>query len=195
MARPRTFDEHDVVRSARNQFHRSGYAGTSLDDLCRVTGLGRGSLYASFGDKHDLFLRAFEVYCEDVVAEARADLGAPGPAYPQLRQHIRAVAQATLADSKRVGCLLAKGSAELSGTDPDVADRALTTFTDLRLALADSIAAAQRQGDLAADADPTRLAALVLAVLRGIVALGQAGADEGFIRDIAEQAIELLPRP
>ena len=195
MARPRTFDEDDVIRSARNQFHRSGYAGTSLDDLCRVTGLGRGSLYSSFGDKHDLFLRSFELYCRDVVAEARADLGGPGPALPQLEQHIRAVTQSTVADTKRVGCLLAKGSAELSGTDPAVADRALTTFTDLRLALADSIAAAQRQGDLAAEADPTRLAALVLAVLRGIEAVGKAGADEGFVRDIAEQAIDLLPRP
>ena len=112
-----------------------------------------------------------------------------------MEQHIRAVAQSTVADTKRVGCLLAKGSAELSGTDPAVADRALTTFTDLRLALADSIAAAQRQGDLAAEADPTRLAALVLAVLRGIEALGKAGADEGFVRDVAEQAIDLLPRP
>jgi TetR/AcrR family transcriptional repressor of nem operon len=195
MARPRTFDEAEVIRSARNQFHRSGYAGTSLDDLCRVTGLGRGSLYSSFGDKHDLFLRAFELYCRDVVAETRADLSGPGPAYPQLQQHIRAIARSTIADTKRVGCLLAKGSAELSGTDPEVADRALTTFTDLRLALADSIAAAQREGDLAAGIDPTRLAATVLAVLRGIEALGKAGADEAFLHGIAEQAIDLLPRP
>ena len=194
MARPRTFDEADVVRAARNQFHRSGYAGTSLEDLCRVTSLGKGSLYSSFGDKHDLFLRAFDLYCREVVGETRADLQGPGPAYPRLLDHIRAVAKATVADQKRVGCLLAKGSAELSGSNPEVADRALATFADLRGALADSIAAAQREGDLARDADPSRLAALVLAVLRGIEAIGKAGADAAFIHDIAEQAIDLLPR-
>lgn len=194
MARPRTFDEDEVVRSARNQFHRSGYAGTSLEDLCRVTRLGKGSLYASFGDKHDLFLRAFDLYCRDVVAVARADLSGPGPAYPRLLAHVRAIARATAADCKQVGCLLAKGSAELSGTDPEVAARARATYADLHGVLADSIAAAQREGALTRNADPNRLAALVLAVLRGIEELGKAGADAGLLHDIAEQAIDLLPR-
>jgi TetR/AcrR family transcriptional regulator, transcriptional repressor for nem operon len=192
MARPRSFDEAEVVRSARNQFHRAGYAGTSLDDLCRVTGLGKGSLYASFGDNHDLFLRAFDLYCREVVAEARADLSGPGRAYPRLLNHLRLMAKTTGADRKRVGCLLAKGSAELSGSDPEVADRALATYADLQGALADSLAAAQREGDLARDADPNRLAVLLLAVLRGMEALGKAGADPTLIQDIAEQAIELL---
>jgi len=194
VARPRSFDEAEVIRSARNQFHRSGYAGTSLEDLCRVTGLGKGSLYASFGDKHDLFLRAFDLYCREVVAEARADLNGPGPAYPRLLDHIRAIAKSTVADRKRVGCLLAKGSAELAGTDPEVADRALATFVDLHGALADSIAAAQREGDLAPDMNPNQVAALILAVLRGIEALGKAGANAEFIHGVAEQAIALLPR-
>jgi TetR/AcrR family transcriptional regulator, transcriptional repressor for nem operon len=193
--RPRTFDEAEVVRAARNQFHRSGYAGTSLDDLCRVTGLGRGSLYSSFGDKHEVFLRAFDLYCRDVVAETRADLSGPGRAWPRLLAHLRAAAKATLADTKRLGCLLSKGTAELAGTDPAVADRALATYTDLHGALADSLAAAQREGELAPDADPNRLAALLLAVLRGVEALGKAGADEAFIHDVTEQAITLLPRP
>jgi TetR/AcrR family transcriptional repressor of nem operon len=195
MARPRSFDEADVIRSARNQFHRSGYAGTSLEDLCRVTGLGKGSLYSSFGDKHDLFLLAFDLYCREVVAEARADLSGPGPAYPRLLGHIRATAKAIVADRKRVGCLLAKGTAELTGTDAEVADRAWATFADLHGALADSLAAAQREGNLARDADPNRLAALILAVLRGLEAVGKSGADPAFIHDIAEQAIDLLPRP
>jgi AcrR family transcriptional regulator len=192
--RPRSFDEAEVIRAARNQFHRAGYAGTSLEDLCRVTNLGKGSLYASFGDKHDLFLRAFDLYCLDLVAEASADLSGPGPAYQRLLDHIRAVAKLIVTDRKRVGCLLAKGSAELSGTDPDVADRALAAFTELRAVLADGIAAAQREGDLAADADPDRLATLVLAVLRGMEALGKAGADAEWVHAAAEQAITLLPR-
>ncbi len=195
MARPRTFDEADVVRSARNQFHRSGYAGTSLDDLCRVTGLGKGSLYASFGDKHDLFLRAFDLYCQEIVTETRADLQGSGRAYLLLLGHVRAMAKATVADRKHLGCLMAKGAAELSSTDPEVITRARATVTDLRAALADCIAMAQQEGDLAAHADPDRLAALILAVLRGVEALGQAGADPDLIHAAAEQAIDLLPRP
>ena len=109
----------------------------------------------------------------------------------QASKHI--IAQTIVADTKQVGCLLAKGTAELAGTDPAVADRALTTFTELRTALADSIVAAQHEGDLAREADPDRLAALLLAVLRGVESLGKAGAEATLIHDITEQAIELLP--
>ena len=54
MARPRTFDEADVVEAARDQFWNRGYAATSVDDLTAATGLGKGSLYGAFGDKHSL---------------------------------------------------------------------------------------------------------------------------------------------
>ncbi|MGH8920910.1 MAG: TetR/AcrR family transcriptional regulator, partial [Actinomycetes bacterium] len=57
MARPRKFDEQTVVRAARDQFWRTGYTATSLDDLMAATGLGRASIYAAFGDKHALFVR------------------------------------------------------------------------------------------------------------------------------------------
>jgi hypothetical protein len=93
-------------------------------------------------------MRAFDLYCREVVAEARADLSGPGPAYPRLLQHIRAIAKATAADRKRVGCLLAKGSAELSGSRSGGGrQRALATYADLHGALADSLAAAKREGD------------------------------------------------
>jgi TetR/AcrR family transcriptional repressor of nem operon len=62
MARPRQFDEERVLRAVRDQFWDAGYAATSLEDLMRVSGLGKGSPYAAFGDKHQLFLRALRSY-------------------------------------------------------------------------------------------------------------------------------------
>lgn len=58
MGRTRSFDEATVVASAAEQFRSNGYEGTSLDDLLRVTGLHRGSLYQAFGSKRGLFLAA-----------------------------------------------------------------------------------------------------------------------------------------
>jgi len=48
-----------VLRAARDEFWFYGYAGTSIDDVVAATGLGKGSLYGAFGDKHALFLRVF----------------------------------------------------------------------------------------------------------------------------------------
>jgi AcrR family transcriptional regulator len=55
MARPRGFDEKQVLQAARDEFWSCGYAATSIDDVAALTGLGKGSLYGAFGDKHALF--------------------------------------------------------------------------------------------------------------------------------------------
>ena len=56
MGRNRSFDEAVVVQQAAAAFLRSGYEGTSIEDLVTATGLHRGSLYQAFGSKRGLFL-------------------------------------------------------------------------------------------------------------------------------------------
>jgi len=194
MGRPREFDEPTVVAAAQGAFWAHGYAGTSLADLMSATGLGKGSLYGAFGDKHGLFVRTFDEYCTDAVAGVEAALTGDGPAYPRLVAHIWAIAESTIEDVDRRGCFLAKGSAELAGTDEAVFERVRGAFNRLVELLTDCITAAQREGDLAADADPRQLAATVLATLRGIEALGKAGMDAALLRGVAETAVTLLPR-
>ena len=48
-------------------FWSRGYHATALPDLLRATKLSRGSLYAAFGDKHSLFLRALDRYIADAL--------------------------------------------------------------------------------------------------------------------------------
>src|SRR4051812_45307390 len=118
MPRPRTFDENDVVAAARDEFWSRGYAATSIDDLTSVTGLGKGSLYGAFGDKHGLFLRALDDYIGGALASVRGQLrDSAYSAYDRLTRHIRAQAKALAADKARRGCMMAKSAAELSAID------------------------------------------------------------------------------
>jgi AcrR family transcriptional regulator len=167
-----------------------------MDDIAAATGLGKGSLYGAFGGKQELFHRVFDEYCGSVVdATAQQLRGDDKNAYARLSAHVHAVAAATAADTAHRGCLLAKGAAELAEHDTTVAKRAHAAIEALRALLEDDIAACQRNGDIAANADPGKLAALVLAVLRGIEALGKAGANEETLADIARTALAVLPRP
>ncbi len=90
MPRPREFDEGAVVAAARDEFWTRGYAATSVDDLTTVTGLGKGSLYGAFGDKHGLFVRALDDYVTSAVDGVRAQLRDPTrSAYDRLTGHLR----------------------------------------------------------------------------------------------------------
>jgi AcrR family transcriptional regulator len=62
VAGKKQFDVDTALDAAMIQFWRAGYADTSLDDLSRVTGLNRSSIYSSFGGKDELFLRCLDRY-------------------------------------------------------------------------------------------------------------------------------------
>ena len=195
MARPRKFVEDQVIGAARDQFWAHGYAGTSLDDLVAVTGLGRGSLYGAFGDKHTIFMRALDEYSTATMAAVRAELrDSAESAYDRLVGHIRSMARINATDSKRRGCLTAKSAAELAATDKAVARRVKRFLDTYQSELEETIAAAQREGDVDSAVNSRELAALVLALLRGMEALRKGGASSATITSAGEQAIALLPR-
>lgn len=170
-----------------------GYNGTSIDDLSAVTGLGRGSLYGAFEDKHALFLRALDSYNSDALRAWRTALGGPGPALPMLQRHVRNVAEGIIGDVERRGCMMAKIAAELSAVDEGVAERIAAVVRGLHGALRGCIARAQAEGSLDADADADSLASLLLAVLRGLRPWARRSHSE-VVNGAAEQALALLPR-
>ncbi|MEU6533804.1 TetR/AcrR family transcriptional regulator [Streptomyces sp. NPDC046928] len=197
MARPRAFDERRVLEQAREQFWATGYAGTRMDDIARVTGLGKGSLYGAFGDKGKLFHRVFGDWCAAVVEVAEEHLsgGPDAGAMARLAGYVRMMAENAASDTERRGCLLAKGTAELAEQDPAVAARSAETMAALLALLRTEIAAAQRHGDIDAAADPQDLAALLLTVVRGMEAVGKAGLDPRVLRGVADTALAVLPGP
>ncbi|GHJ40684.1 TetR/AcrR family transcriptional regulator [Streptomyces sp. TS71-3] len=177
MARPRGFDERSVLEAVREQFWNAGYAATSLDDLMQVTGLGKGSLYAAFGDKHRLFLKALRNYNEVSHGYLRKELDSAERAVDALRAFMMApVGDATGAAARR-GCLMANSTCELATADPGVLAESRRTYEATTAAVAECIVRAKGQGDLPADADPLEFARSLLAAQQGLVFMGRTGMD------------------
>jgi AcrR family transcriptional regulator len=194
MPRPRKFAETDVVAAARDEFWLRGYAATSVDDLTSVTGLGKGSLYGAFGDKHGLFLRALDDYIGTALDGVRAQLRDPRYcAYDRLVRHIRGQVKAIAADKSRRGCMMAKSAAELSATDETV-ERAVERAYALWIAeLVDCIKEAQRDGAVDKKQNPQALATTLLAFMRGQEALHKGGVKPAQIKAAAEEMLALIP--
>jgi TetR/AcrR family transcriptional repressor of nem operon len=62
MARPRQFEEIQVIEKLMKVFWDKGYEATSMQDLVDASGLLKGSLYGAFGDKRALYLAALRHY-------------------------------------------------------------------------------------------------------------------------------------
>src|SRR5258707_12763113 len=68
MARPKEFDRDVALRRAIPVFWKKGFARTSAEDLVAAMGIGKQSLYDTFGDKRRLFLEALRTYNSEGVA-------------------------------------------------------------------------------------------------------------------------------
>ena len=77
MAGVKQFDRNEALDRAMVAFWSRGYEATSIDDLVQATGIGRGSLYGTFGDKRQLFLAALDQYWNTVGMEMFAQLSDP----------------------------------------------------------------------------------------------------------------------
>jgi TetR/AcrR family transcriptional repressor of nem operon len=202
MARPPSYVRDEVIHAAERQFRTTGYNGTSVDDIATATGLGRGSLYAAFGDKHGLFLQAMHAYFTRLGQSAAEALAGPDDgALERLHQFLLAAVHGVPlgpdtapADSRAATvCFSAKTALELGTTDPDAARRVNAGLETVAAALATCVRAAQRNGDLDPNADPDELAWLLLSIVRGIDVIGAAGRDPRFLTSIAERAFACLP--
>src|SRR5262245_55284938 len=88
--RPRSFEEAEVLDRVRAVFMEKGFSGASLDDLARAAKLNRPSLYAAFGDKEQLYIRALRRYAEITIAAMDAILARPLPIAQRVGQVYRA---------------------------------------------------------------------------------------------------------
>ncbi len=194
MARPREFEETQVIAAALERFSSHGYAATSVQELCEATGLGKSSLYGAFGDKHDLYLRAFERYCARILDGLRAALAGPdSQALQRLTSHVQQIAAGTADDVR--GCFLANATSELARHDPAVAELAQATIDTYDHLIWECIRQAQSRQDIDPGQDPGALTAVLLTVLRGMEALGKTGKTRPFMQTVADTVITLLTTP
>ncbi|NUS16357.1 MAG: TetR/AcrR family transcriptional regulator [Streptomyces sp.] len=193
MARTKEFDPDAALQSALELFWERGYEATSMADLVEHLGVGRASIYATFGNKHELYLKALDRYNENRDAGLLRELSQPGPALPAVRALVRRFAAEAGADEqRRKGCFVTNTAAELGAHDAAATRRVEASWGHVETLLHSALVRARAQGELPAGRDPRALARMLLVLMQGLRVVGKASDDPGLARDAAEQALALL---
>ncbi|EFL22214.1 putative TetR-family transcriptional regulator [Streptomyces himastatinicus ATCC 53653] len=193
MARTKEFDPEAALQSALELFWRRGYEATSMADLVEHLGVGRASIYATFGNKRELYLKAMDRYAETRDPSLLAELSQPGPALPAVRALVHRFAEEAASPEQRLaGCLVTNTAAELAPHDPVMARRVEVSWDHVETPLHSALIRAQAQGELPEDRDPRALARMLFVLLQGLRVVGKASDDPARVRDAAEQALALL---
>jgi TetR/AcrR family transcriptional repressor of nem operon len=171
--RPRSFDIDAAVERAMGVFWSRGYHGTALPDLLHATKLSRGSLYAAFGDKHSLFLRALDRYIADAVTRMDLELGPRKQPLDGLRAFLAGYVDRTSGANGRRGCLLVATAMELAGQDAEVGRRVAGFFKAMEARVADALSRAKTAGQLADGVEPSSAARILVCFVEGLRVVGK----------------------
>ncbi len=171
--RPRSFDVEAAVERAMNVFWSRGYHATALPDLLRATKLSRGSLYAAFGDKHSLFLRALDRYIADALTRMDAEFDPRREPVAGLRAYLAGYVERNSGANGRRGCLLVATTMELAGRDADVDRRIAGFFRDMEARVADALSRAKMAGKLADGVEPSSAARILVCFVEGLRVVGK----------------------
>src|SRR5437588_654294 len=110
---------------------------TSLDDLSAATGMNRPSLYGAFGDKRELYIKAYQRYRADARA-AMTDIFRDEQPIRQRLERIFAVALDIYlsGDAGPRGCFTVMTAASEAVSDPEIRAMVLEGFYELDKAFA-----------------------------------------------------------
>src|SRR5690606_41884457 len=106
-----------------------------MADLVEHLGIGRASLYATFGSKHDLYLKALDRYLLRADPSPLEFLSRPGPALPLVRALVQSYAESAACDARRRGGMVVNAAVERRPGDPPGARRIEIAWDGLEAAL------------------------------------------------------------
>lgn len=192
MARTKEFDPDAALQRALELFWERGYEATSMADLVAHLGVARASIYATFGGKHELYIKALDRYLQSTDPKIAEALSQPGPVLPAVRALIERYAAEAAHDRPRRGCMVVNTAVELAPADTEAARLVEASWSFLEASLTSALTRAQAQGELTPDKDPRGLARLLLVLFQGMRVLGRGPADDNRLRDATRQALTLF---
>jgi TetR/AcrR family transcriptional repressor of nem operon len=198
MGRTAEFDRRTAVDAALGQFWTHGFHGTSTETLCRVTGLGRSSLYNAFRSKVGLYEECMSTY----LAEADESVDAVLMSSAMTVLDRVSVLFDDLIDSEMdrraaggpSGCFSVNTALEASD-DPELAVplQQLTANLHRRLSImADYLRAGQSSGDISCTLPPRAQAEIINGAVVGIRVAARVGSGREALRAIADGALIAL---
>jgi len=142
------FDPDVALEQARDVFWRLGFAGTSLSELEATLGIGRKSLYDTFGSKRELYLRSLEHYTDTVIQQICRGLDDPRNEPMENLERVLGRLQKHHGSPDSLGCLLGVAMAQADSGDPELTALLRGYLRRLELAFEGTIQDGQNEGSV-----------------------------------------------
>lgn len=193
MGGKKQFDKQTVLDKAMKLYWTKGVEATTLSDLEKATGLKRGSIYNTFGDKDGLFLEALDHYSNKIIAPMAQPLKSR-----DAREAVKGLLDALLSRFKNkdlpTGCLITGTSMEYNTQSGPVKRKVSDQISGFENALYKSFIQAQKTGQYSKELDPRAVARFIMAIVLGMTVMDNVVADSTATEDVADMTMKSLEK-
>jgi TetR/AcrR family transcriptional regulator, copper-responsive repressor len=193
--RPRNFNSDEALDAALTIFWKNGFDAASLSELTESTGLTKPSLYAAFGDKEALYLKALERYRDFWLGRHLALLDSEPHGKRAIELFMHSVADMFSNPALPGGCFVVNGISDLGGirVTAGIEEALRSTVQACEGALRDRLTQAKREGQLPESSDVVELASFFYTFIAGLAVKTKAGIEGVRLQASIKLAMEAWP--
>jgi TetR/AcrR family transcriptional repressor of nem operon len=192
MARPREFDEGEVLDAAIARFWERGYEATSVRDLADEMHIAGASLYNAFGDKRTLYERALNRYLDQSFRERIRRLEPGLPPREAIIAFLQEIVKRSLSDKQRRGCMLVNSAIESAPHDDKFFDIVAIFLDEVEKFFFRCVSNGQKDGSITKAHSAEDLSKSLLSVLLGMRVLARVKPERKLLEGLLQPIFGLL---
>lgn len=158
-----------IVARAAELFNTRGYGGTAIADVMVAVDLEKGGIYRHFASKDELALAAFDHAIEIVRGRVASAMAAQSNAADTLLAVIDVYRGYATAPPLPGGCPILNTAIESDDGHPLLRARVQAALGELQSLLRSTVEQGMARGELQPNADPDRVATVIIATMEGAV--------------------------
>lgn len=192
MPRTKTFQPENVLNRAMYLFWEKGYDNTSLNDLLKVMGISRQSMYDTFGDKKQLFLQVLGQYEKKMKESMNQLLISHDTSLNAIKGHFISTLATINLQPKRKACLMANTAMELAFQDDEIITKVKNYMEMYMKAFLHALTIAKNNKEITNEINLEATAKFLTTNLHGLGIMAKCGASEDDLNQIIEVTLSVI---
>ena len=166
-----------ILHQAAELFNQQGYAGSSMSDIMRVTGLQKGGIYNHFQSKDDLALQAFDFAIARIKQHTRFALRSKRHAVERMQAIISVFSSFVENPHIKGACPLLNTAVESDDAHPALRERAQQAMNSWLHLIRRIIETGIEKGEIRPEVSADEIATIIIATLEGAVMMSKLYGD------------------
>lgn len=192
--RPLAFDQDEVLEAALKVFWSRGYEGASMVELTEALGINKPSIYATFGNKEELFRKALARYVTGPAAFVKEAMKEP-TARQVVEKFLMQAVDFFSDKSTPNGCMIVQGALTCGQSSNTIQQELIAYRSNFEASFTRRFELAKAQGDLPPDVNTKQLAKYIATIHQGMSVQATSGATREELIAIVDMALKNWPTP